>query len=600
MTPQALVEYHSMRTYLIFFFLFVLSPLCDGAGNTPFDTASRLARSGAPYLALARVERDQPAQAAHPQWLRWEALRLSLLVDLNRDQEVLQRVLQLPPEIPVEFRTLYLSAAQAAQKTKDPALTRRYLAKLLWSGEPGDEQKKEARQMVIQSYLAQHRPDTAHLAMLRFQQDYQPLSAPEVARFVEQLLLAGGVVEAGDWLAQLDDASPLKLLLRLKAEQISPDAAIAAASAALNPPQSSPSISQQSALLKAKIKKNFVKPLKPSSTPPAKLSEKDIAAYWYIIAHAAGLQKNPILQAEALERGLNMPTPQDDGVFDVDPENLRQVYAEIALMTANQAQLLAGDDTAWFDLATHAPSSLAARALFASLSPQNTSLELRLSAETNLTLLLLDSKLDVTAMRLFADDAHFPAANRALLVMLGEVAMRNRIYPLAAKYWRGVNDPQTEISALEWQLKRVQAFVMGGLPDEAVNAMRRVYADKLPIDHKAAAIILQIARELEARLHPGAEMILLRLAPLTDGRHWGEIYLTLGRIAEGRKEFTRAAEYYLQAADWSEGTKARMQAADCLVRANLKEDAKRQYTLLLKSVKTPAERDAVKQALNRL
>jgi len=95
-------------------------------------------------------------------------------------------------------------------------------------------------------------------------------------------------------------------------------------------------------------------------------------------------------------------------------------------------------------------------------------------------------------------------------------------------------------------------------------------------------------------------MILLQLAAFADSRHWSEIYLALGRITDGRKDFALAAEYYLQAAEWSEGTKARQQAADCLARAGLKEDAKRQYTLLLKTAKTPAERETLKQALSRL
>ncbi|MFA7240474.1 MAG: hypothetical protein WC091_10205 [Sulfuricellaceae bacterium] len=424
-----LVKYHSMRLYPIFLFLLALLPASADAGDGLLDTASRFARSGAPHLALARVERDQPTQADTPQWLQWEALRLSLLAELNRDQEALQRASQLPPEIPAESRTLYLSAALAAQHLNDPPLTREYLAKWLWLGEPDDNQKKEARRMAIQSYLAQHRTDTAYLAMLRYQQDYQPLSATEVTQFVEQLLLAGGVAEAGNWLAQLDDASPLKLLLRLKAGLISPEAAIAAARAALNPlplpqPQTPPTPAPppQPASAKSKANKKAVVVKKAFKMAPAlqpKLAEKDIAAYWSIIAQAAELQKNPALQAEALERQLNLPASQEDGLFGVTGESLRRAYAELALNIANQAQLLVGDDAAWFELATHAPSPLAARALFSSLSPQNASLELRISAETNLAAQLLDNKLDVAAMRLFAADAHFPAANHALLAVFG-------------------------------------------------------------------------------------------------------------------------------------------------------------------------------------
>jgi len=110
----ALVNCCSMRAFPII--LLLLLP-ATAVGGGLLDTATRFARNGAPQLALARIERDQPpqreqpAQKITPQWFQWEALRLSLLVELGRDQEVLQRASQLPPEIPAESHTLYLYAA---------------------------------------------------------------------------------------------------------------------------------------------------------------------------------------------------------------------------------------------------------------------------------------------------------------------------------------------------------------------------------------------------------------------------------------------------------------------------------------------------------
>lgn len=583
-----------MRTYPIVLFLLALLPAFASAGDGLLEPAARLARGGAPQLALARVERDQPPQANTPQWLQWEALRLSLLVELKRDQEALQRATQLPPQIPAESRALYLSVAQAALRLNDPPLARGYLAKWLWTGEPSDEQQKDARRMVIRSYLAQSRPDAAYLAMLRFQQDYPPLAAAEVAQFVEQLLLAGGIKEAGNWLAQLDDASPLKLLLRLKTGLVLPEAAIAEARVALEPPPppAPPEVKKGSAK----------KTLKAAPALSARPSGKELAAYWSIIVQAAGQLKDPALQAAALERQLNLPVSQEDGLFGADTENLRRIYAELALTAANQAHLLVGEDAAWFDLAMRSvtASPLTARALFSHLAPRGTERQMRVAADTNLAALLLENNLDVAAMRLFAGDAHFPAANPSVRAALGEIALRNQAYPLAAKYWRGVDAPPADMPPTEWHLKRAQAFALGGLPDEALGAVRRVYAEGLPLDQKATTAILQIAYELEGRRHGGAEALLQRLATFADSGYWSEIYTALGRIAEGRRNYAQAADYYLQATQWSEGTTARRHAADCLVRAGLKEDARRQYALLLKAAKTPAERETLKQALGRL
>lgn len=613
-----------LRAFPIILLLIALLP-ATAAGDGLLDTAMRFARIGAPQLALARIERDQPPQREQPdqpitpQWFQWEAMRLSLLVELGLDQEALQRASQLPPEIPAESQTLYLYAAQAAKHQDNAQLTREYLAKWLWLGELNDIQIKNARRMTIQSYIAQNKPDMAYLAMLRFQLDYQPLSAADVTHFVEQLLLVGGITEASGWLAQLDDATPLKLLLRLKSGLITPEAAIAAAKAALEPPQPSPPAPPppppappppQPASAKNKAKKPPPVPVVAKKTfkvAPAlqvKLSEKDVAAYWSIIALAAEMQNNPALLAEALERQLNLSASQEEGLFEVDTEMLLRAYAQLASKVAGQAQLLPGDDAAWLELATRTNSSLEARALYASLSPQNASLELRVTAETNLAELLLNNKREIVALRLFATDSHFPAANPALLAKLGEVALRNPSYPqshqLAAKYLRGVDTPQTDIPLVEWQLKRAQAFVLGGMPDEAVATVKRIYSEMPKLDFKATTEILRIAFELDGRQHNGAEMLLLQLAAFADSRQWGEIYLALGRITDGRKEFAKAAEYYLQAVEWSEGTKARQQAADCMVRAGLKEDAKRQYNILLKAAKTQPEQVALKQALSRL
>lgn len=581
-----------MRFFLTFPLLFAL---LSGAvyADPSLDIASRLAREGAPQLALVRVERDQPNQIDALLWPQWEALHLSLLVELNRDQEALLRAELLPPEVPAESSTLYLPAALAALRLNDPSLARSFLAKCLWRGKPDDKQLKDAQLLVIRSYLTQHRPDMAYLAMLRFQQDYQPLKAAEVAQFVENLLAEGGVAEAGNWLAQLDDADPLKLLLRLQAGLILPEAAIVTAKAALYPPV------PPAPPVPAKGRKDGGKK---SLTPPPKPSGKALAAYWAVIAQAAEQQKDAAAQAEALERQLNLPSLPKQGVFGANAESLRRIYAQLALMAANQAQLLVGEEAAWIDFAgqTAITSPLKARALFSYLAAGNVSREVRTIAETRLASLLLESNLEFAAMRLFSDDAHFPSANPSVRAALGDVALRNRDYPLAAKCWRGMDAPPTTVEPVEWHLKRARAFALGNMPEEAVGAVQRIYAAGLPLEQKATAAILQIAYELEGRRDKGAEALLQQLATLSDSAYWGEIYTALGRIAEERQEHTLAAENYLQAAQWSEGTKARRQAADCLVRAGLLEDARRQYALLLKAAATPAERESLKQALSRL
>lgn len=439
--------------------------------DTSFDAAIQLARSGAPQLALARVERVQPAEGGSPQWWRWEALRLSLLADLGRDAEVMQRYAQLPGEIPVPVLAVYRSLALAAMRQNDPALARRFLAKWLWDGVLDDGQLREARRMVIDSYLAQHRPDTAYLAMLRFSQDYPAVTPDDTARFVEQLLLASGLAEAVNWLALLDEGNPLKLLLRLKAQLITSEAAIAAARAALDPPPLLPEVSKGGGRKALKM-----------VTTPAKPGDKEAYGYWSVIAQAAALRKTPAVQAEALERQLNLALATRAGLFGADADTLWRAYDDLALAEANRAQLLIGEEAAWLDLAVDsaASSQLVARSLFAYLARHAAAEDLRATARARLAALLLLANLDVAAARLFSGDeradallvGQLPPGGSArqgeIFLTLGQEAAARGEHGRAAEYY-------LRAGGLKAQRLAADSLLRAGMADDA----RRLYGELL-------------------------------------------------------------------------------------------------------------------------
>lgn len=438
--------------------------------DTSLDSAIQLARSGAPQLALARVERDQPSEGGSPQWWRWEVLRLSLLADLGRDAEVMQRYAQLPGEIPVPVLTAYRSLALAAMHQNDPSLARHFLAKWLWGGVLDDGQLQEARRMVIDSYLGQRRPDAAYLAMLRFSQDHPAVAPDDTARFVERLMLAGGLAEAVNWLALLDESNPLKLLLRLKAQQITPEAAIAAARAALDPPPLLP-----------EVPRGGRKTLK-VAPPPVRPADKEAYGYWSVIAQAAALRKTPAVQAEALERQLNLALATREGLFGASADALWRAYDDLALAEANRAQLLIGEEAAWLDLAVDsaASSHLVARALFAYLARHATADDLRITARARLAALLLLANLDVAAARLFSGDeradvllvGQLPPGGSArqgeIFLTLGQEAAARNEHGRAAEYFLRAGGPKAQRLAAD-------SLLRAGLADDA----RRLYGELL-------------------------------------------------------------------------------------------------------------------------
>lgn len=532
------------KRYLIPFCLACLSGSVQA--ETSLDVAARLARSGAYQLAYQHVERDQPAHGAAT-WAQWEALRLALLVDLQREPEVLQRLAQ-SPVLPKDAVALYLPGARAALNSNDSVSARRYLAKFLWSGPTsgdavdaaqsaalssvvGDaarilnaeratlflndektgelwskfgtglegqqirlpnhagiagavfssgktlnipdayadprfniasDQKsgyftrsilcvpvfaangkvigvlqalnkrsgpfssddeprlraaaaqaaqvlagaagngadfvehnlKEARRLVIASFLAERRADQAYLALMRYRQDYAPLAMEEIAVYGEKLLLADGVAEASNWLAQLDQQHPLNLLVHMLSGQLSPEAAVSAARLAIEPPAPPPP---------DKTTRKTVK----TAPPPNKPVGKELAGYWAIIGKAGEQLKNPALQAESLERRLNLAGLAEAGLYGAQPATLWRIYEELGLATANRAHLLIGEDHRWLELAVNsaAPAPLAARALFGFLTQRGARAEIRNAAKVRLVAMLMQKGLDIAAVRLFAGDA---------------------------------------------------------------------------------------------------------------------------------------------------------------------------------------------------
>ena len=190
---------------LVLILAFLVSTGAQGADSLAL--AQTLYQNGTPNLALARVVRDQPASPDAPHWVEWESLRLSLLSELGRPADLLERVKQMPAKLPAEFRQkVYGHAAWACLEQGDGASARSYLARLLWRFPLAPADQQRARRLVIRSYLVEHKPDEAYRAMLRYQQDFAPLSKDVATEFAQGLLSEGRATDAMTWLADLDPA----------------------------------------------------------------------------------------------------------------------------------------------------------------------------------------------------------------------------------------------------------------------------------------------------------------------------------------------------------------------------------------------------------
>lgn len=227
--------------------------------------------AGAPRLALERVEQLQPSSAQAEGWGEWERLRISLLLQLNLPEQLLQRVDRLPPRISGELAREALSvAARTAVRQAEGGRTRAYLSRLLWSApEIPAELLRETRRLAIESYLSERRAKDAYIAMLRFQQDYRLVSRAEAELFANGLLRGGMEKEAVTWLPSLEGKGPLPIIIQLKAGLLAPADALAAAG-------------------------------------NAALTERD-PSYWPAVLMAARAAQNTALEVEAMELTLGVP-----------------------------------------------------------------------------------------------------------------------------------------------------------------------------------------------------------------------------------------------------------------------------------------------------
>lgn len=543
--------------------------IASAGAASGLETARSLAASGAPHLALARVEQLQPRDSGAPRWAEWEALRLDLLVELKRHAEALERAAALPKELPQpQLRQSVLAATRAAVAAGQGARARALAARLLWQLEPMPEEARAARLLVIESYLAERQGETAFRAMLRFDQDYRPLERDVAERFVGALLDLGLDREAINWLAALDDAGALKLRLRLRGGLVAPEAAIARAR--------------------------------------ARLAAGGDVGYWRVLAEAAARQGNALLRIETLEQLLNRDAESGARSFAGE---LWQAYLSEAQAAANANGLLAGDDAAWLDFAARRLGSgpQLARALFGHVARNGVAREIRQGAQLQLVLSLRQSGLDYVALRLFGEER---AASEALdahaRYLLGSIAESRHAPALALRFWDGLGPPP-DAGAEEWQARLALQQWNAGMADASLERMRTLARAAKPLPDAAAGRALVLVREMIAAGKADlAQEVLSALLPLSAPERAREMLYALGGIAESAGQHARAANYFLRAALASDARapdalalRARLAAAMNLARAGYREDARAQFQWLLDNSRDAAQREIARRELAR-
>jgi len=539
------------------------------------DLARKFSATGAVQLALDTIERHQPAETTAREWAEWEALRCQVLATLQRDPDLLRRVAALPQLPPAPAAGACLNAAaRAAFRLGDHAGARRHAARVLWQSAPPPERTQELRLLVIDSYVGQRQPEAAFRAMLRFQQDYSPLSPAVAARFVGALLDLGRTQDAVNWLARLDSTGPEALRLRWSSGLLAAAPALQAARAAL------------------------------AKSPAAR-------GYWRVLYELGAERGEALLQVESLELALQQG---DSVVIPAEhplsaPAILWRHYLAAARNLGNQHQLLVGDDAAWREFANRRGNEpLAARAFFAYLTESGQSPETRAQAELQFVLALQNARLERVALTLFDHrNADVDTADLRVRHVLGTLAEQLGEPATALRWWHGL-PPPPNVSAGDWILRVVRVAFNAGAYNVAADLLKQGLANTGPLMAGMFKAIDALALEAVGAGRAEVAQVLLEIVlPHAEGLELRTAYFSLGQVHAARGQAATAALNFMRSAlvapaaviD-SQLLQARLQAGINFARARYHRDARAQFEWLLVHSRDAAQLEIARRELTRL
>lgn len=542
----------------------------------------RLVRAGAPQLALRLLDRRQAVLPADGgEWLHWERERIHILQGQGDWKSIRQRLQEWPGVPSDDFRRWADELrVRAALELGDGRAALPRLRQMIWetATEEGRTRLRHLRRQLIRAYLAAGAARDAHIAMLRYQQDYGRDDAQWRLLHARVLMQAGRDADAADVL-QGDEsvaARGLRLLAqwragRLPAARVREQAEQLAAGADAEP----------QALLQALTV----------------VTEQDA--------------ETRITALETwLAQGRRGPLP---GLLEITASDLWRAYREQAMRLGNRHQLLIGDEKAWLALADElrADKPASARAILAWLATQPGGRPARAQRALAESLEALDGGLRVLK-RLYlpvgkdVDPDEIPVPVRYRLVAL---ALREGEITLASSLMQTLEQPPQGEDAFGWTLRRARVFILGGQTARGVELLRGLLERHSALDGAQYDRLMQVVFDLQANgRHEEALGLFDRLLdyprPLQSRREllfWKADSLK----ALGRKEM--AAFLYLRSATlgdifsmdaWAQT--ARYHAAEMLARAGLAGDARFQFEALLEITREASRRAMLQHQLQKL
>jgi len=577
---------------LILMSMLMITPV-QAVDDSAFAEVRALANSGAALLAQHTLDSQQPAADVNrDDWMAWERERIRIYQQSKDWQALVKRLETLPPEVPADFkRWAVTQRAEGFIKLGQGKSARLLLQELIWTvpiAQPdAAEWLSRWRRMVMNSYLVDHAVEDAHLAAIRFYQDYGDENAQDRLTRAQILLSANRPDEAMDLLAgHIKDphAAALYLLAQLRSD------------------------SRES----RKVLQAALRQMRGDWVDPALRTQ-----LWAVVAEAAMRSGDRASATNALEHVIaaHKATPLPEGLFEFTPDTLWNAYIDFATYVGNKAQFLIGQDKQWFAAAAEAANKqpVRSRSMYALLMLQGEtdasrslatqkfvdSLSKRKQGGNLLRALFLDA-------RQYADYATIPLTARHVMV---DVALADSDITLASALMATIQIPPDGTDKYFWQLRRARIFVMGGNPEAGAEALRAILVANPQLTPEQLDRLLQVVFDLQTvNAHEAAYDLFVKvMARTNDLKLQRELYYWMAESRKASEAYAEAARLYLKSAmlpdakamdPWAQT--ARYQAADALAHAGMVRDARSLFEQLLATTQDPGRRAVLTRQLQKL
>lgn len=591
------------RTLIFALLIFVSSLLCAAelpalpaaAEKTVLEKITLLPLAQMPDLSLRLLQQSQPA--LHNDnveiWLQWEKKRLQLMSQLGLWQEMVLRCNEqdeMLKQIEMPLADRHWLTTQRIQvwielREYDQAL--QALRNLLWQANAASESIIVWRQQLIHVYLGLDNIEDAERAMRRYREDYAGKQSETVNWKILQAQLLMRVdrpQEAFELIQHMTQpkAQALALLAQMQAQLLTP------------------------AAVREIVQKILLKP---------DLKDEQRVLYLYVAYHAAVAEMDLAAQINVLEQLLINPARQGLGeVFaearkEISADQLWRSYEQYGLQTANEQQLLQGDDDAWLALAAKSVDA-PAKSLNATLALHAQQPELQQQAIVQLSALLEKQADGMEILRaLFMRGTLLSVESLPLLARykLVDFALSRGDLQTAARLMESLQQPPQGQDAFDWNLRRARVLILSGQYD-AGAAILHDLAQQPVLSEIQLDQYLQVAFDLQAvQQH---ELALQAFAGIEQrpmpAKNRRELLYWKAESLQKLARYEQAAMLYLESAPAPDGSfdpwyhTASFQAAEALAQAGLIIDARRQYLALLNITADPARQAVIRQRLQDL